>query len=50
MGRFPFGPFAYTRLDERMKGWAEWNEALEKTKDTGLDPMKLTPNQPHIEC
>lgn len=48
MGRFPFGPFAYTRLDERMKAWPEWNEALEK--NPGVDPMNLSPNQPHIEC
>lgn len=48
MGRFPFGPFAYTRLDERMKAWPEWNEALEK--NPGVDPMNISPNQPHIEC
>lgn len=48
MGRFPFGPFAYARLDERMKSHPEWNEALEK--NPGVDPMNTTPNQPHIEC
>lgn len=48
MGRFPFGPFAYARLDERMKEKPEWKQALEK--NPGVDPMGQLPGQPHIEC
>lgn len=48
MGRFPFGPFAFVRLDERMKDKPEWKEALEKNPN--VDPMGQLPGQPHVEC
>ena len=48
MGRFPFGPFAYVRLDKRMKDKPEWKAALEK--NPAVDPMGQLPGQPHVEC
>ncbi|KAK4500871.1 hypothetical protein PRZ48_009063 [Zasmidium cellare] len=45
LASFPFGGFAYARLDERLKDCEEWNSA----KTTDRDPMGLTKNQPNIE-
>ncbi|QPC69645.1 hypothetical protein HYE68_000397 [Fusarium pseudograminearum] len=43
---FPFGIFAYARIDERLKDSEIWNSAPRKE---GRDPMGLTPKQPQIE-
>ncbi|KAI5848810.1 putative GMC oxidoreductase [Tricharina praecox] len=43
---FPFGAFAYTRLDERLSDSSLWQDAPRKD---GYDPMGLTPAQPNIE-
>lgn len=48
MSRFPFGPFAFTRLDEQLKDDPEWKAAKEKNPD--VDPMGQSAGQPHIEC
>ncbi|KAF5657791.1 alcohol oxidase [Fusarium heterosporum] len=43
---FPFGIFAYARIDERLADSKIWNSAPRKE---GRDPMGLTPKQPQIE-
>jgi choline dehydrogenase-like flavoprotein len=44
--KFPFGSFAWARLDERLKDSALWNSAPRRP---GRDPMDLTPAQPNVE-
>ena len=46
MSQFPFGSFAYARLDDRLKDSPLWQQALHHK---GLDPMGLKPMQPHVE-
>ena len=46
LSTFPFGAFAYARLDERLKGNPLWDKA---DCEPGRDPMGLTPTQPNIE-
>ncbi|KAK6854368.1 hypothetical protein PG995_009461 [Apiospora arundinis] len=46
LSTFPFGAFAYSRLDERLADSALWNAAPRRP---GRDPMGLTPRQPHVE-
>lgn len=48
LSTFPFGAFAFARLDERLKDEPLWQEAQKKAAP-GRDPMGLTPSQPHIE-
>ncbi|KAH6956795.1 hypothetical protein DER45DRAFT_286805 [Fusarium avenaceum] len=43
---FPFGIFAYARLDERLADSEIWNSAPRKE---GRDPMGLTKKQPQVE-
>ncbi len=45
---FPFGAFAYARLDDRLKDDLPWQEAMKHRTD-GRDPMGLTKDQPNIE-
>ncbi|TGO07567.1 hypothetical protein BTUL_0265g00160 [Botrytis tulipae] len=44
--QFPFGTFAFARLDSRLSDSHLWNSAP-RTK--GLDPMGLSSTQPHVE-
>lgn len=46
LSTFPFGAFAFARLDERLKDSKIWNEA---PREAGRDPMGLTPKQPNVE-
>lgn len=46
LSTFPFGAFAFARLDERLKDSKIWNEAPRKE---GRDPMGLTSKQPNVE-
>ncbi|KAF4629763.1 hypothetical protein G7Y89_g8380 [Cudoniella acicularis] len=46
LSAFPFGAFAFARLDERLKSEPLWNSASRKE---GRDPMGLTPSQPNVE-
>ncbi|KAI9726285.1 MAG: hypothetical protein M1828_001558 [Chrysothrix sp. TS-e1954] len=46
LSTFPFGAFAFARLDARLKDVPEWQDGLDKT---GRDPMGLTPAQPNVE-
>jgi choline dehydrogenase-like flavoprotein len=46
LSTFPFGAFAYARLDERMANDPLWVNA---PRSEGRDPMGLTPSQPNIE-
>ncbi|KAI5464669.1 hypothetical protein BGZ63DRAFT_401593 [Mariannaea sp. PMI_226] len=46
LSSFPFGIFAFARLDERLADSEIWNNAPRKE---GRDPMGLTPSQPNIE-
>lgn len=48
LSTFPFGIFAWARLDERLEDSELWQEAQKKAPD-GRDPMLLTPKQPHVE-
>lgn len=48
LSTFPFGAFAFARLDERLKDEPLWQEAQKKAAE-GRDPMGLTKSQPHIE-
>jgi len=43
---FPFGSFAYARLDERLEQYPEWCKAPRKP---GRDAMGLSPSQPQVE-
>lgn len=44
--KFPFGTFAYARLDDRLSDSELWQNAL---RIEGRDPMGLTSQQPHVE-
>ncbi|KAN0096005.1 GMC oxidoreductase [Hyaloscypha variabilis] len=46
LSTFPFGAFAYARLDERLKDDLLWKSA---PREEGRDPMGLTQDQPNIE-
>lgn len=46
MANFPFGGFAFSRLDDRLTDCELWNSA---SRLPGRDPMGLTAKQPHIE-
>ncbi|EXJ80263.1 hypothetical protein A1O1_08405 [Capronia coronata CBS 617.96] len=46
LSTFPFGAFAFARLDDRLQDDPLWREAK---KEPGRDPMGLSPNQPNIE-
>lgn len=46
LSTFPFGIFAYARLDERLADAPHWSSA---PRQPGRDPMGLTPRQPNIE-
>ncbi|CAI7614509.1 unnamed protein product [Penicillium viridicatum] len=46
LSTFPFGSFAFARLDDRLKDEPLWKNA---PRNPGRDPMGLTPQQPNIE-
>ncbi|KAI8304952.1 L-sorbose 1-dehydrogenase [Colletotrichum sp. SAR11_59] len=46
LSTFPFGAFAYARLDDRLADSDLWKNA---PREEGRDPMGLTPKQPNIE-
>ncbi|TQS33523.1 hypothetical protein Golomagni_06129, partial [Golovinomyces magnicellulatus] len=46
LSTFPFGAFAFARLDSRLGDSEVWNSAPRRP---GRDPMGLTPSQPNIE-
>ena len=46
LSTFPFGAFAFARLDERLKDEPLWKDAA---RNPGRDAMGLTPKQPNIE-
>ena len=46
LSTFPFGSFAFARLDERLSDSELWNNAR---RSPGRDPMGLTPKQPNVE-
>lgn len=46
LSSFPFGAFAYARLDDRLADSPVWTSA---PREPGRDPMGLTPAQPNIE-
>ncbi|KAL2354294.1 putative GMC oxidoreductase [Cryomyces antarcticus] len=46
LSSFPFGAFAFARLDERLKDEPLWKSA---PRENGRDPMGLTTKQPNIE-
>lgn len=46
LSTFPFGAFAFTRLDDRLAESPLWNTAA---RAPGHDPMGQTPRQPSIE-
>ncbi|KAI1617943.1 choline dehydrogenase [Exophiala viscosa] len=46
LSTFPFGAFAYARLDDRLKDEPLWKDAK---REQGRDPMGLTKSQPNIE-
>jgi choline dehydrogenase-like flavoprotein len=46
LSTFPFGSFAFARLDNRLKDEPLWRDAPRRP---GRDPMGLTPSQPNIE-
>ncbi|KEF61648.1 uncharacterized protein A1O9_03216 [Exophiala aquamarina CBS 119918] len=46
LSTFPFGAFAFARLDDRLKNEPLWKDA--KTQP-GRDPMGLTKKQPNVE-
>ena len=48
LSTFPFGAFAFARLDDRLKDEPLWQEAM-KNAEEGRDAMGLTDKQPHIE-
>ncbi|UPL02822.1 hypothetical protein LCI18_013756 [Fusarium solani-melongenae] len=46
LSSFPFGIFAFARLDERLSDSKLWNSAPRRK---GRDPMGLSPAQPNVE-
>ena len=44
--KFPFGAFAFARLDERLRNNPLWNTAA---RQANRDPMGQTPAQPNVE-
>jgi choline dehydrogenase-like flavoprotein len=46
LSTFPFGSFAFARIDDRLKDEPLWRDA---PRQPGRDPMGLTPKQPNIE-
>jgi len=46
LSTFPFGAFAFARLDDRLKDSPQWREAPRKE---GRDPMGLSHSQPNVE-
>ncbi|KAH0398527.1 alcohol oxidase, partial [Aureobasidium melanogenum] len=48
LSTFPFGAFAFARLDERLKDELAWQEAM-KSARPGRDAMGLTKSQPNVE-
>lgn len=48
LSSFPFGAFAFARLDERLKDEPLWQEAMKKAQP-GRDAMGLTSKQPNVE-
>lgn len=46
LSTFPFGTFAYTRLDQRLKDDPLW---VDSPRRDGRDPMDLTLKQPNLE-
>ncbi|KAJ5091229.1 hypothetical protein NUU61_006099 [Penicillium alfredii] len=46
LSTFPFGSFAFARLDEHLKNEPLWQNA---PRQSDRDPMGLTPKQPNIE-
>ena len=46
LSTFPFGSFAFARLDDRLKDEPLWKNA---PRQPGRDPMGLTPKQPNVE-
>lgn len=46
LSTFPFGAFAFARLDDRLADSPLWTNA---PREPGRDPMGLTPKQPNIE-
>lgn len=48
LSSYPFGAFAYARVDERLKDNPDWQAAL-RSASPGRDPMGLTPKQPNLE-
>lgn len=46
LSTFPFGCFAFARIDDRLKDEPMWRDA---PREPGRDPMGLTPKQPNIE-
>lgn len=48
LSTFPFGAFAYARLDDRLHDADLWQRARAGTAP-GRDPMGLTTKQPHVE-
>ncbi|KAI9680403.1 MAG: hypothetical protein M1822_007161 [Bathelium mastoideum] len=48
MSQFPFGTFAFARLDDRLADSPIWQEAS-RAQPYGRDAMGLTSSQPHVE-
>lgn len=48
LSTFPFGAFAFARLEDRLKDEPLWQEALKK-QESGRDAMGLTKSQPNVE-
>ncbi|KAL4804743.1 hypothetical protein BDV18DRAFT_27237 [Aspergillus unguis] len=46
LSTFPFGSFAFARMDKRLENEPLWKNA---PREPGRDPMGLTPKQPNIE-
>ncbi|KAJ5167370.1 Glucose-methanol-choline oxidoreductase [Penicillium canariense] len=46
LSTFPFGAFAFARMDDRLKDEPLWKNA---PRQIGRDPMGLTPKQPNVE-
>jgi choline dehydrogenase-like flavoprotein len=46
LSEYPFGAFAFARLDDRLKDSSLWKDAVTKQ---GLDPLGMHADQPHVE-
>ena len=47
--QFPFGVFAFARLDEQLQDSLLWQQAAKENRSNNRDALGTLPSQPHVE-